>query len=75
MATKIEYWDADALEWMSSREEYEELRNNFEYSEEVGNYYRHYELRSVTGYLHVRTSLIVTDIRKFENWLKKIEKK
>lgn len=75
MASHIDYYSPKDLAMVASREEYEELRHSFEYDEEVGDYYRHNETRRVSGYIHERTGLITTDIRKFEKWLKKVEGK
>lgn len=75
MAHTVEYWDAKKIDMVSSREEYEELRNSLEYDEEVGDYYRHTETRRITGYIHERTGLVTTDVRKFEKWLRKVEGK
>lgn len=75
MASHIEYWNANTLEMSTSRDKYEELHSPVEYDEVVGDYYRCTETRRVTGYLHERTGLITTDIRKFEKWLKKVEGK
>lgn len=75
MASHIKYWKKDYSEQVTSRERYEELRSPFEYIEEVGDYYSHNEIRSAWGYIHERTGLVTTDIRKFEKWLKKVEGK
>lgn len=73
MAQHVEYWNAEELEMSTSREEYTELRQAVEYDETVGDYYRVRETRSVPGYIHDRTGLMLTDIAKFETWLSKIE--
>lgn len=75
MASHIDYYSPKDLAMVASREKYEELRHVFEYDEEVGDYYRHNETQRVSGYIHERTGLITTDIRKFEKWLKKVEGK
>lgn len=75
MASHFDYWSPKDLGLVESREEYEVLHNLIEYDEEVGDYYRHNETRGVSGYIHERTGLITTDIRKFEKWLKKVEGK
>lgn len=75
MAKHVDVWKADYSEQYPSREKYESLHNGLEYDEEVGDYYTHTESRRVSGYIHERTGLITTDIRKFEKWLKKVEGK
>jgi hypothetical protein len=73
MASKIRYWDGKSMDMVSSREQYEELRHPLEYDEEVGDYYRHTETQRVTSYIHERTGIVTTDVRKFEKWLRKVE--
>lgn len=75
MAAHQKFWNADYSEQVESRDKYEVLHTPVEYDEEVGDYYRTTESRRVTGYIHDRTGIITTDIRKFEKWLRKIEGK
>lgn len=75
MASHIEYWNPENLRSEESREKYEVLHSRLEYDKEYGSYYRGTEVRTVPGYIHERTGLITTDIRKFEKWLKKVEGK
>lgn len=75
MASHIDCYSPKDLAMVGSREKYEELRAPLEYIEEVGGRYTHNEIRKAWGYIHERTGLITTDIRKFEKWLKKVEGK
>ena len=75
MATHIDYYSPKDRAMVASREKYEALHNSIEYDEEFGSYYRGVEVQRVSGYIHERTGLITTDIRKFEKWLKKVEGK
>lgn len=74
MTEKKTYWHPETGLFADSEEEYTELHDVLEYSEEVGDYYRHTERRSLTAYVHDRTGLVTTNIEKFEEWLKKVER-
>lgn len=75
MASHIDYYSPKDLAMVASREKYEALHNSIEYDELDGGYYRGTTVQKVSGYIHDRTGLITTDIRKFEKWLKKVEGK
>lgn len=75
MASHIDYYSPKDLAMVASREKYEELYEHVSYSAEVGDYWGSTETQRVPGYIHERTGLITTDIRKFEKWLKKVEGK
>lgn len=75
MARHVDYYSPKDLAMVESREKYGVLHNRIEYDEEFGSYYRGTEVQRVYGYIHERTGLITTDIRKFEKWLKKVEGK
>jgi hypothetical protein len=68
-AKRIGYWDAENLEWRESDREYIETYETLTYPEEVGDYYRHQEIRHVTTYLDVETGLVVHDIVAYEKWI------
>lgn len=65
---KIDYWDAESLSMVSSREDYRELWQSLEWE---SNGVRMVEV----GYLHDRTGLVTSDVQKFESWLHSIENK
>lgn len=73
MAEKISYWHPETGIFVDAEEEYTELFHPLEYNEEVGDYYRSTERRSLTAYVHDRTGLVTTNVEKFEEWLRKIE--
>lgn len=75
MASHIDYYSPKDLAMVSSREKYEVLRNSIEYDEAYESGGGGFNVVWVNGYIHERTGLITTDIRKFEKWLKKVEGK
>lgn len=75
MASHIDYYSPKDLAMVASREKYEELRYSFEYDEAYESWGGGSSVVRVRGYIHERTGLITTDIRKFEKWLKKVEGK
>lgn len=68
----VEVYDAENYQWVDSSREYIEAVDGLEFNEEVGDYYRHTERRSVSLYLDPLTGLVVFDIATYEKWLDSI---
>lgn len=66
---KVQTWDADTMNWTDSKRSYIEAVGGLEYNEEVGDYYRHTERRSVSLYLDPLTGLVVFDVEAYEKWM------